>query len=68
MSKIANILLVEAEYNDKYPPLGLMKISTFHKLKGDNVIYQRGKIYEEKTYFSQIYIYQLALAFTGKKQ
>jgi len=56
MSKIANILLVEAEYNDKYPPLGLMKISTFHKLKGDNVIYQRGKIYKEKTYFSHIYI------------
>lgn len=56
MNHIANILLVEAEYNDKYPPLGLMKISTFHKLKGDNVTYFRGKIHKERNYFSQIYI------------
>jgi len=33
-----NILLVEPAYNNPYPPLGLMKISTWHKKKGDDVM------------------------------
>jgi radical SAM superfamily enzyme YgiQ (UPF0313 family) len=33
-----NILLVEPAYNNPYPPLGLMKISTWHKKKGDEVL------------------------------
>ena len=32
-----NILLVEPAYNNPYPPLGLLKISTWHKRKGDIV-------------------------------
>jgi len=32
-----NILLVEPAYNNQYPPLGLMKISSWHKRKGDEV-------------------------------
>jgi hypothetical protein len=32
-----NILLVEPPYNNPYPPLSLMKISTWHKKKGDDV-------------------------------
>ena len=32
-----NVLLVEPAYNNPYPPLGLLKISTWHKRKGDNV-------------------------------
>lgn len=32
-----SVLLVEPAYNNPYPPLGLMKISTWHKEKGDEV-------------------------------
>lgn len=41
MSK--NILLIEPGYKNKYPPLGLMKICTYHKMKGDNVAFFKGK-------------------------
>ena len=32
-----NILLIEPAYNNPYPPMGLMKISTWHKRQGDDV-------------------------------
>jgi len=36
------MLLIEPEYKVKYPPLGLMKISTFHKQRGDEVVFYKG--------------------------
>ena len=36
------VLLVEPKSRNAYPPLGLMKIATYHKLKGDKVSYAFG--------------------------
>lgn len=36
------VLLVEPEHQNKYPPLGLMKISSYHRLKGDKVVFYKG--------------------------
>lgn len=42
------ILLVEPNYKNKYPPMGLMKISTYHKNRGDQVIFYKGELSEDK--------------------
>ncbi len=36
------VLLVEPAYRNKYPPLGLMKIAAFHKMRGDYVHLVKG--------------------------
>jgi len=41
---MANILLVEPDYRSKFPPLGLLRLSTYHKSKGDCVTFARGKV------------------------
>ncbi|RCX21108.1 hypothetical protein DFR58_101318 [Anaerobacterium chartisolvens] len=54
---MSNILLIEPSYRNKYPPLALMKISTYHKLLGDTVIFCKGKNTELKNRkWDRIYI------------
>jgi len=51
------ILLVEPAYRNKYPPLGLMKISTYHKLKGDYIQFVKGFNYSfRRQKWDRIYI------------
>lgn len=59
-----NVLLIEPNYKNKYPPMPLMKLSTYYKMVGDNVKFFKGDlkdlvlddIYEElkkKLYFNE---------------
>jgi hypothetical protein len=38
------VLLIEPNYKNKYPPIGLMKLSQYHKLLGDKVTFFKGNI------------------------
>lgn len=40
------ILLIEPNYKNKYPPMGLMKISTYYKNLGDHVTFFKGDLRE----------------------
>lgn len=53
-----NILLVKPNYKSNAPPLPLMKISSYHKQKGDNVEYVDGIVKTDKKY-DKIYITSL---------
>ena len=46
MTKKRNILLIEPNYKNKYPPIGLMKLATYHKMLGDNVVFFKGELKE----------------------
>lgn len=37
-----HILLIEPAYRTRYPPLGLLKLASYHRLKGDSVELVRG--------------------------
>ena len=51
-----NILLVEPDYPNKFPPLGLMKISAYHKDKGDYVVFTKGLLKKRNFFWDRIYI------------
>src|SRR4030042_520842 len=59
------ILLVEPDYRSIFPPLGLMRISSFHKERGDSVTFVRGKQPEirkaswNRVYISSLFTYEL---------
>jgi radical SAM superfamily enzyme YgiQ (UPF0313 family) len=63
MSK--KILLVEPQkskyYHTQYPPLGLLKLSAYHKAKGDQVQFIRGckgiDFYPDKIYITSLFTY-----------
>lgn len=38
------MLLLEPNYRNKYPPLGLMKLATYHRMLGDNVVFYKGNL------------------------
>ena len=63
------VLLVEPGYKNKYPPLGLMKISAYHKALGDEVIFVKG---EEKSLkgmkWDRIYITTLFTSSKAKRK
>ena len=40
------ILLVEPNYKNKYPPMGLMKIATYYRNLGDDVKFFKGDLRE----------------------
>ncbi|KUK55980.1 MAG: Uncharacterized protein XD79_0366 [Atribacteria bacterium 34_128] len=62
-----NILLIEPDYKNKYPPLGLMKISTYHKQKRDKVVFCKGCSAELKgQIWDRIYISTLFTFYWNK--
>lgn len=36
------VLLIEPNYKNKYPPMGLMKLATYYRMKGDDVRFYKG--------------------------
>jgi len=43
-----HVLLVEPKYYTKYPPIGLLKLATYHKQRGDTVEIVRGCMLPQK--------------------
>ena len=68
LRKPKRVLLIEPAYKVKYPPLGLMKISTFHKQRGDEVVFCKGtraELRDQKwdvIYIATMFTYQWNIA------
>ena len=56
------ILLLESDYTTKFAPLGLMRISSMHKAKGDEIKYIKGikniRFKPDKIYLTTLFTYQ----------
>lgn len=40
------VLLIEPNYKNKFPPIGLMKMATYFRMRGDDVIFFKGELKE----------------------
>lgn len=38
------VLLLEPNYSNKYPPIGLMKMATYFRNRGDEVVFYKGDL------------------------
>lgn len=62
---MSNILLVEPSYRSKFPPLGLMRISSYYKSIGDSVTFVKGRVQKirdvswHRVYVSSLFTYEL---------
>lgn len=60
-----NVLLIEPAYRSKFPPLGLLRLATYHKQRGDSVTFARGKCEDlrampwHRIYVSSLFTYEL---------
>ena len=36
------VLLIEPDYKNKYPPIGLMKLATYYRMVGDDIRFYKG--------------------------
>lgn len=58
------ILLVEPNYKNKYPPIALMKIATYHRNRGDIVEFYKGEapyttiIRADRIYITSMFTFQ----------
>ena len=43
-NKHRRVLLLEPDYANKYPPIALMKFSTYHRLRGWDVVFWKGDL------------------------
>jgi hypothetical protein len=50
--KKLKILLIEPNYSNKYPPIGLMKLSTYHKNLGHEVVFYKGELKLENNLYN----------------
>jgi hypothetical protein len=62
---MSNILLVEPDYRSKFPPLGLLRIASYHKSVRDSVTFTRGCVdalrsaHWHRIYVSSLYTWEL---------
>lgn len=60
------VLLVEPDYKNKFPPIGLMKIASYHRGKKDYVEFYKGKApYTTIINFDRVYITTLFTFYYG---